>query len=392
MIYECIVIGAGASGLFFAATRQGRGPLLLLDRQERAGRKILLSGGGKCNVTNKSVTPENYLGENPLFTRQALSAFTPDDMLSFLQEQGIATEEREHGQIFCRNGAETLRDALAAQARRNNVETRLGINLKSVRPIAGEGSAEARFAVEAGDERFLSKKLLLACGGPAWPKAGATFLGKKLAAAFRHNYITPRPALSPLKTPRDWPLHGLQGISLTARVSAPGGPAFTLPLLFTHSGLSGPACLQASSYLRPGEALCIDFLPGADFTALLDAAGRQSPASILRPLLPERLARALLPAPDCAPFAARKAAELSRAARITLAKAVHQHQVVPLAPGFEQAESSSGGVDTREVNPKTMESRLVPGLYFSGEVLDICGQLGGYNLHWAWASAWLAGR
>lgn len=389
MIYEWVVIGAGASGLFFAATRQGGGPVLLLDRQERAGRKILLSGGGKCNVTNKLVRPENYLGENPFFTRRALAGFTPGAMLAFLREQGITVEEREHGQIFCRQGAEALRDALAGLAVRNRAKFRPGREVKSARTV-NEGTAH--FAVEDGVERHLAKNLLLACGGPAWPRAGATFLGKKLAAAFGHNYIAPRPALTPLAMPVDWPLHGLQGISVTARVSAPPGPAFTLPLLFTHNGLSGPACLQASSYLQAGETLSVNFLPKAEFSALLDAEGRQNPLALLRRPLPERLARALLSGTDCAPFAERRNAELSRAARAALAAAVHEHRAVPLPPGFERAESSLGGIDTREVNPGSMESRLVPGLYFAGEVLDLCGQLGGYNLHWAWASSWAAGR
>lgn len=392
MIYDFIVIGAGASGLFFAATRQGGGRVLLLDRQERAGRKILLSGGGKCNVTNRTASPENYLGENPLFTRQALADFTPADMLDFLRRQGIPIEEREHGQIFCRQGAEALRDVLLRLACANGAEVLLTREIRSVQALPQGDSSGAGFAVESGPVRYLAKKLLLACGGPAWPKAGATFLGKKLAAVFGHNYITPRPALTPLKMPGGWPLHGLQGLSLTARVSAPSGPGFTLPLLFTHSGLSGPACLQASSYLQAGQSLTIDFLPGLNFTALLDAEGRQNPLALLRRHLPDRLARALFSTPELSPFMERKCAELPRAARAALAAAVHAHQSVPVTPGFEQAESSTGGIDTRSVNPKTMESLLQPGLYFSGEVLDVCGQLGGYNLHWAWASAFAAGR
>lgn len=397
MLYQTIVLGAGAAGLFFAATRQNSGPVrlpvLLVDRQERPGRKILLSGGGKCNVTNRVVTSANYLGADPAFTRQALAAFTPEDMLAWLKRQNIATEEREHGQIFCRQGAEGLRDALFAQARQNGADFVLGVEIKSVRRIE-EG--EARFALESSGKAYQARNLLIACGGPAWPRAGAGFLGRQLAARFGHAYIQPRPALTPLKMPEDWPLHGLQGISLPVEAKAPRGPAFRLPLLFTHVGLSGPAALQASSYLEPGESLQINFLPDHDLAALLDAEARQTPFGLLRRLLPGRLALALLSAsnlgPALAPLKDRKNAELSRAARAALAEAAHRHAAAPLAPGFEQAESSSGGIATREVNPETLESRLVPGLYFAGEVLDICGQLGGYNLHWAWASARLAGR
>lgn len=392
MLYEYLILGAGASGLFFAANHKG-GPVLLLDRQERPGRKILLSGGGKCNVTNLSVTPDNYIGSNPLFTREALAAFTPADMLNFLHAKRIATEEREHGQIFCKSGAEALRDALVQEAENNGVELALGQSIKSVKSIA-EG--EARFAIETESARHLGKNLLIACGGPAWPRSGSSFLGKKIAQDFGHKYIDPLPALTPLRMPKNWALHGLQGVSIKARVSTPSGPDFMLPLLFTHSGLSGPACLQASSYLKPqnGEELSIDFLPEESFARLLDAPehAKQNPFTLLRRLLPERLAQAILSAPECAPFKERKNAELSRAARQAIASAVHGHKAPALAPGFEQAESSSGGIDTREIDPRNMQSRLVPGLYFTGEVLDVCGQLGGYNLHWAWASARLAGK
>lgn len=432
MIYDCIVIGAGAAGLFFAATRKNRGPILLVDRQERPGRKLLLSGGGKCNVTNLSVSPDNYLGQNPIFTRQALSAFGSKDMLDFLEHRNITLEEREHGQIFCRRGAEFLRDNLCDLAKENGAQFRLGERLVSASrlatrealstddetrfPAVGESrfdedktrfsTSEARFAVELESGRYLARNLLIACGGPAWPRAGSSYLGKKIAQDFGHAYIAPRPALTPLKMPKSWPLHGLQGISLTVTAQAPQGPAFTLPLLFTHGGVSGPATLQASSYLytmpglqaapapQGGEALSIDFLPASDFINLLAApdSGKQTPAGLLRRKLPERLAAAVLDTPECAPFKDRKCAELARAARITLAETVHKHRMVPLPPDFGQAESSSGGIDTLEVNPRTMESSLRPGLYFAGEVLDVCGQLGGYNLHWAWASAFAAGR
>lgn len=390
MLYDTIVIGAGAAGLFFAARRKAERPVLVLDRQERAGRKILLSGGGKCNVTNKLVSPDNYLGQNNIFTKSALAAFTPGDMLNLLRELRIASEEREHGQIFCRQGAEALRDALYAMGCASGADFRLGQQVKSARavgPDAASAPEGARFIVETPSGAFFGQNLLLACGGPAWPKAGATFWGKQFARDFGHNYIAPRPALTPLKMPDDWPLHGLQGISVIACAAAPKGPAFTLPLLFTHAGLSGPACLQASSYLQEGEAIGIDFLPDQKFSALLDGAAKQNPLGILRRLLPERLAAALLSTAELAPFKERKNAELSRAARNALANAVHSHRATPLAPGFEQAESSTGGIDTAEIRPKTMESKLVPGLYFAGEVVDVCGQLGGYNLHWAWASA-----
>ncbi len=523
MLYQCIVIGAGASGLFFAATRKNSGPILLLDNQARPGRKLLLSGGGKCNVTNRNISPANYISANPQFCRQALTAFSPKHMLDFLKRHNIALEEREHGQMFCKRGAEELRDLLLNLAHGNNADLHLGRNIRAIRYTVPQPHARdngyargnsstsdardnrtnsdacahhntssthagqntegmyptrsiggihvescpslpqnAAFQIITDNNEYLGRNLLIAAGGPAWPKAGASHFGQRMAAAFGHSILPPAPALTPLKMPPEWPLHGLQGLSLTVTISlavmsgfnatpntastpklaatpshgtmpnhvaAPGPgakshtavapdcgvlthratspsaaaahnladpaaqanrPSFTLPLLFTHSGISGPACLQISSYLEPGDAINIDFLPGQDFTALLDAPenARSSPLQLLRKLLPPRLAAALLP-PD---LRDRKCAEISRANRNALHQAAHAHRVTPLAPSFAQAESSRGGIDTTQISPTTMQSQLLPNLYITGEALDICGQLGGYNLHWAWASAWCAGR
>lgn len=412
MLYHCLVLGAGASGLFYAATRKPQGSVLLLDHQERPGRKLLLSGGGKCNLTNRMVSPQNYLGGQPDFTRPALALFGPKRMLDFADKHGLEIEEREFGQIFLRSGAEKLRDLLLRLAVQNSAELALGRRIDSLlclssvpHPVhkAGGVSIEAtaalpegaRFCIESSGKKYFGKNLLLATGGPAWPKAGASRLGQLIAQRLGHRIIETRPALTPLKMPQSWPLHGLQGLSLTATAStAQGGPAFTCPLLFTHSGISGPACLQISSYLKQGDEIMLDFLPGQSFSSLLDApgAGKSTPLRVLRAHLPERLARALLSEEELAEMGGRKCAEISRAGRKNLHAAVHGHRARPLAPTFNQAESSSGGVDTSQISPKTMQSHILPGLYFAGEIMDVCGQLGGYNLHWAWASAWCAGQ
>ncbi|MDR2893204.1 MAG: NAD(P)/FAD-dependent oxidoreductase [Deltaproteobacteria bacterium] len=489
MIYDFIVLGAGASGLFFAANRPindspaarrfssrlSGGRTLLLEKQNRSGRKLLLSGGGKCNVTNLRVGPENYLCTNPRFCAPALAAYGAERMLAFLRSHAIALEEREHGQVFCRGGAEQVRDLLLRLALDRGAELRLGQNLQAVRSLeqgwcweskagsefgpdmgnksdnsatAGEVATEeiesdmpgqealeagaaqeggpARFEVLSNGRRFLTTNLLLASGGKAWPRSGASSFGYSLALAAGHALVAPRPALTPLKMPADWPLHGLQGLSLEvetslvrvqdmaqgkpencsqngARDRKPGRaqmktPSFRLPLLFTHTGLSGPACLQMSSYFDFGsgaaELLQIDFLPGENFESLLDAQenSRLSLMGLVRRVLPERLAEALLNAAGLGESLPRKVAELGRAVRVRAAKAIHEHRVRPVAPDFSQAESTAGGVDTSFVDARTMQSKLTPGLYFSGEVLDVCGQLGGYNLQWAWSSGWLAAR
>lgn len=394
MLHDFIVIGAGAAGLFFAARATGGKSVLLLERQSRAGRKLLISGGGKCNVTNREVGPGNYHSRGSdakllrRFLSPALQAWPPSRMLAFLDEHGIRLEEREHGQVFCARGAEELRDLLLRLAERNGAQIKLGQNIQAVsHDIAGGG-----FEVTSNGQSHFSRRLLLASGGPAWPRAGGTGFGEALARQAGHKIVPAAPALTPLSLPPDWPLHGLQGLSLEARLSLPGSasPAFTLPLLFTHKGLSGPACLQISTYL-PLQApeLEIDFLPGQDLSALLDAPANQrlNLAGLLRRLLPERLSAALLRGAGLESEARRKLAELPRATRKRMAQAVQAHRCRPLAPSFDQAESSSGGVELCEIHPASLESRLAPGLHFCGELPDVCGWLGGYNLHWAWASA-----
>ena len=398
MLHDFIVIGAGASGLFFAARSTGGKSVLLLERQNRAGRKLLISGGGKCNVTNRNLGPENYHSrgsEQKLLRRflaPALQAWPAGAMLDFLEEHGIDLEEREHGQMFCQRGAEELRDLLVDLAGRNGAQIKLGQNIQGVRP-APEGGG---FEVISNGQSHFARRLLLASGGPAWPRAGGGSFGEAVARSFGHSIVPAGPALTPLSLPPDWPLHGLQGLSLEAGLSLPGSgaPCFTLPLLFTHKGLSGPACLQISGYLpasKPGEPgeLEIDFLPGQDLSALLDEAANQrlNLAGLLRRLLPERLIAALLRGAKLENAATRKLAELPRAVRKQMVQAVQAHRCHPLAPSFDQAESSGGGVDLLEINPATLESRLTPGLHFCGELVDVCGWLGGYNLHWAWASA-----
>lgn len=418
MTHQVIILGGGASGLFCAANLAERGlSVLLLEGQGRLGRKLLLSGGGKCNITNLQLSPVNYLSENPEFCAPALDAFGPEQMLGFLREQKIALEEREYSQIFCRRGAQELRDALlrlcgqASSTSFNSLTkaatgpktaTEILLNQKNIRVSAlREAGAPELFKVACEGGVFSAPNLVVATGSGAWPKSGATDFGQKLALSFGHSLVPARPALTPLAMPKTWPLHGLSGIDLPVRLgvraSAPVTaplttpftamtPVFERPLLFTHNGISGPACLQISGYLQAGETLWIDFLPQTSCEELFNQAGSGKVllGNLLARYLPERLVAALVPQN----LRQRKTAELSRAGREEVSAAVHRHEVVPLRPSFERAEAARGGVCTLEVCPRTMESLKQKGLFFCGEVLDVCGQLGGYNLHWAFASAY----
>ncbi len=387
--YDVLVIGAGPSGLFCAARTALRGRrVLLLERGREPAKKLLLAGGGKANFTNRSVSVADYVGSDPAFAAPALARYTPDDALHLLHDAGIAVEEREHGQMFCKKSARELLDLLLACCRTSGCELRMETPVTDL-SYTGDGP----FTAHTLAGLFHASSLVLATGSPAWPQCGADDAGLRLARSLGHRIVPPRPVLVPLVMPQAWPLQGLAGISADVRVycSAPGSPTYTLPLLFTHKGVSGPAALQMSCFLRGGDSLHIDFLPQAEFASVLNAqgSGKLSPRILLARLLPERLARALLP-PD---LAERKSAELSRNDRKRLCDAVHAHQAIPLrTEGMRRAEAATGGVDTRDVDPHTLQSRVLPGLFFCGEALDITGRLGGYNLHWAWASGHTVGN
>lgn len=383
-VYDVVILGAGPAGLTAAAAASRRGlSVLLLDKNVGPGKKLLLTGGGKANVTNRSVSPADYVGENPAFTRAALQRFTPEMMLRRLADEGINVEEREYGRIFCKNSARAVLEMLL----RNAGKCRL----------VGENAVER---IEAGPEGFAlfsaaaayrGRKLILATGSPAWPSCGADDSGLLLAHALGHRIVPVRPVLAPLLLPPDSPLSGLAGISAEVAISCdvPDSPSFTMPLLFTHNGISGPAILQISCWWRKGSSVILDFLPGLNAARLIDGAtGKSTPHSLFSRLLPDRLCRALLPPSS----ADRRIAELSRRDRDILAAGLTAHRVTPLrSAGLHKAEAAAGGVDTGEVNALTMESLRVPGLFFCGEALDVAGRLGGYNLHWAWASGELAG-
>ena len=383
--YDAIIIGAGAAGLFCAHQLSKAGAsVLVLEKQDRVGRKLLLSGGGKCNITNLEVSCENYIGQNPAFCEHALNAFKPQDILNFLYSHRIQVQEREHKQIFCRSNVHELRDLFLALCGNKGVDFVLN------QPRLNIGRYNANFAVQGTAEIYLAPNLIIATGSPAWPRCGASDFGHRLAMQMGHKIIPLFPALAPMTMPSDWPLHGLAGITIPVSISLPDllpdCPVFNLPLLFTHGGISGPAVLQISSYWQREQAVNINFLPEHKCEELFEqeGAGKLLLANLLARHLPPRLIAALLPSE----ITGRKVAELSRGDRNLITESVHVHSVLPLPTSFEKAEACRGGVNTAEICSETLESKVSPGLYFIGEVLDVCGQLGGYNLQWAWSSAY----
>lgn len=385
--YDLLILGAGASGLMAAVTASAKGlRVALVEHSSEVGRKILIAGGGKCNFTNMNIAPEYYVGSNPHFTRSALARYTPWDCIGLLEEHGIAWEERDHGELFCRDSSEAIRSVLLQACRDNGCHFLLNTTIQR-----GEYSEDSQlFTVTTNNGVLFASCLLIATGSPAWTQIGATDIGLPLARSFGHSCIPMYPALVPFILPEDCALRGLQGISLTASITIKD-QIITRDMLFTHRGISGPAVLTASCYWEKGKPISINFLPQKDIAACCEAPEhrKQLVRTMLARLLPARLAERLTPAD----IADRKAAELSRKDRLRLADSVHAYQITPEGTeGFRKAEAAGGGVNTKEVNPKTMESLIVKKLFFAGEVLDVTGHLGGFNLHWAWASGHAAGE
>lgn len=393
-LHDVIVLGAGASGLACAAEASRRGlGVLLVERGAGPGRKLAASGGGRANFSNRSVTPADYLcRSDPQFCRPALEAVSPGDVLRRIRDWGLPVEERDHGRLFLTVPALRLVRALEEECSVHGCRLACGAEVRAVHRDGGG------FTVQCANRLWRARALVLALGSPAWPAAGGSHTGWRLAESLGHRLSPARPALVPLRLSEDTPLgaalRGLAGISIPARLTlghaADGARrSFEDDLLFTHTGVSGPLVLGASLFWRDGEALELDLLPGREVQALLDAGGGRTARGILRGLLPQRLLDAVLPAE----LASRKAAELSRQARREIASRLHALTVTPAGTeGLARAEVCSGGVDTAEVHPQSMESRLVPRLHITGELLDVTGRLGGYNLHWAWASGLAAGR
>jgi predicted Rossmann fold flavoprotein len=381
---DVLILGAGAAGLMAAITAGQRGRrVLVLDHADRIGKKILISGGGRCNFTNIHCTADRFLSANPHFARSALARYTPRDFIALVERHRISYHEKTLGQLFCDRSARDIVAMLEAECR-----------AAGVRVVAHQHITEVRhsdeFVVETTTATYRARALVVATGGLSIPKMGATDLAYRIAAQFGLAIEPCRPALVPLTWQPHDSTHYADLTGLSTEVIATHGKArFREKLLFTHRGLSGPAVLQISSYWKPGTAITIDLAPEQNCTAPLRAhpGGRDAAAfrAALRAILPQRLAErwAALHAPS----------GWNNAALLEAEDHLHRWQVTPAgSEGYDKAEVTAGGISTAELSAQTMEIRRVPGLYFIGEAVDVTGHLGGYNFQWAWASGAAAGR
>jgi predicted Rossmann fold flavoprotein len=366
--------------------------VLVLERNSRPGLKVLVSGGGRANFTNRAVSADDYVSENPDFARSALARYSPADVLALVERHGIAWHERRHGQLFCNDSAKLLLRLLLDECAAAGVQVRTGVDVRGARRLDPPRDG-ARWLAETEAGEVACESLVVATGGLSWPRLGVSDLGHRLARQAGLRVVPPRPGLVPLEWSRpDRARYGeLAGIAVPARVRC-GGRAFEEAVLFTHGGLSGPAILQASNHWRLGEALEIDWLPGLDLRADLAARRADGTRAGLRAVLAERLPRRLLDAllPD---LPERPLAQVSDRELEAACDVLQRWRRVPAGDaGWDKAEVTLGGVDTRDLSSRTLEARGAPGLHFVGEVLDVTGALGGFNFQWAWASGHAAGQ
>ncbi|MFO7593158.1 MAG: NAD(P)/FAD-dependent oxidoreductase [Pseudomonadota bacterium] len=386
---DVIIIGAGASGLMCAAEAGRRGRrVLVLEQSAKAGNKIRMSGGGRCNFTNYDVGPEHYLSHNPHFVKSALSRFTQWDFIALVERYQIPYHERDHGQLFCNDSSADILNMLLAECREAGVTLQLKTRIESVEH-KGEG-----FVLRTSRGDYACDSLVIATGGLSIPSMGSSPFGYRIAEQFGISVWPPSAGLVPFTLqPEDKArLAPLSGIAVEAVVET-GGQAFRENVLFTHRGLSGPAILQASNYWQPGEAITIDWLPDEELDTLLETARQEHPKqqlkTLLGRLLPSRLLAELLPAE----LLETPLGQLGKKQIETAGQQLHRRRITPAGTeGYRTAEVTRGGVDCDAVSSKTMEAKSVSGLYFIGEVLDVTGRLGGYNFQWAWASGWCAGQ
>ena len=401
MNFDVVVVGAGAAGLFCAAQAGQRGlRVLLVDHSERVAEKIRISGGGRCNFTNRDLdvrAPQKYfVSDNPNFCRSALSRYTPQQFIALIERHGIAHHEKHKGQLFCDGPSQQIIDMLLAECATGGVVRWQPCGVKQVAYTAAEGdsgSAAGRYRLDTDRGPVDTPQVVIATGGLSIPQLGASDFGYRVAQQFGLRMIAPRPALVPLTFAGEgWaPYAGLAGLALPVQIETGSKKErmhFLEDLLFTHRGLSGPAVLQISSYWREGVPLTIDFAPGTDVSQALGEAkarSRKKIANELAALVPSRLADAWV---GDEPALQRPINEAPDRALAQLSDRIARWQITPTGTeGYKKAEVTAGGVDTRDLSSQSMESKQ-PGLYFIGEVVDVTGWLGGYNFQWAWASAY----
>ncbi|MBI6547792.1 NAD(P)/FAD-dependent oxidoreductase [Xenorhabdus lircayensis] len=385
--FDVVVIGAGAAGLFCAAQAGQAGlNVLVLDNGKKAGRKILMSGGGRCNFTNMYTEPMAYLSDNPHFCKSALARYTQWDFIDLIQRHGIPYHEKTLGQLFCDDSAQKIIDLLLKECETGGVNVRLRSEVTHVE------KKEQGFIISAAGKEVSTHSLVIASGGLSMPGLGASPLGYRIAEQFGLNILPTRAALVPFTLHKQLleQLQTLSGVAVPSVVTAKDGTVFRENILFTHRGLSGPAILQISSYWQSGEYVSINLLPDTDLESFLDqereSHPNQSLKNALAKLLPKRLIECLQSLGQLPELSLK---QLNPAQKKDLITTLQYWQVQPNGTeGYRTAEVTLGGVDTNELSSKTMESHKVKGLYFIGEVVDVTGWLGGYNFQWAWSSAW----
>ncbi|HHO0463338.1 TPA: NAD(P)/FAD-dependent oxidoreductase [Klebsiella quasipneumoniae] len=385
--FDAIVVGAGAAGMFCAAQAGQLGcRVLLLDNGKKPGRKILMSGGGRCNFTNMYVEPAAYLSQNPHFCKSALARYTQWDFIELVGKYGIAWHEKTLGQLFCDDSAEQIVTLLLAECEKGGVQIRLRSEILSVE------RDEQGYRLQVSGETLATKKLVIASGGLSMPGLGASPFGYKIAEQFGLKVLPTRAGLVPftLHKPLLEQLQVLSGVSVPSTITAENGTLFRENLLFTHRGLSGPAVLQISSYWQPGEFVTVNLLPDCNLEEFLNeqrgAHPNQSLKNTLAMQLPKRLVECLQQLGQIPDVTLK---QLNVRDQQALVETLTAWRVQPNGTeGYRTAEVTLGGVDTNELSSRTMEARKAPGLYFIGEVMDVTGWLGGYNFQWAWSSAW----
>ena len=378
--FDAIIIGAGAAGMFCSALAGQAGRrVLLIDNGKKPGRKILMSGGGRCNFTNLYVGPGAYLSQNPHFCKSALARFTQWDFIDLVNKHGIAWHEKTLGQLFCDDSAQQIVDMLVDECEKGNVAFRLRSEVLSV------AKDDTGFTLELNGMTVGCEKLVIATGGLSMPGLGASPFGYKIAEQFGLNVLPTRAGLVPftLHKPLLEELQVLAGVAVPSVITAENGTVFRENLLFTHRGLSGPAVLQISSYWQPGEFVSINLLPDVDLETFLNEQRNAHPNQSLKNTLAVHLPKRLV----------ERLQQLGQIPDVSLKQLNVRDQQTLISTlngteGYRTAEVTLGGVDTNELSSRTMEARKVPGLYFIGEVMDVTGWLGGYNFQWAWSSAW----
>lgn len=389
--HDVIILGAGASGLMCAATAGYRGrSVLIVDHAKQAGKKLLISGGGRCNFTNLNVEASNFICQNPHFVKSALAKYTSSDFIELVERHGIEYHQRDHGQLFCNDSAKDIVTMLLTECNWAGVKIALRSEIIKV-----EKTEKGLFEVITSKEHYCCDSLVVATGGLSMPKLGATPLGYQLAKQFGLTVIPTSAGLVPFTwhSEEKQKFEPLSGIAIPTKITAESGMEFSEALLFTHRGLSGPAILQISNYWLPGQTITIDLLPNIDAKSSIELVLTNHPKQSLRKTLslwlPKRLVELLF---DAALLDKAMNQLIHREIALVIARLHHWQLVMNGTEGYRTAEVTLGGVDTDQLSSKTMEAKMEKGLYFIGEVMDVSGWLGGFNFQWAWSSGVAAGR